>query len=959
MLFLLVITGLVLFLIFRKKDDAPTKSSQNSSTPSIDVKAYDEQWVGFIRSYYSVAKTKSERAMLDRMVGDLVAQGYQPPDMVVQNQPYIPGAELSAMEVAAVMPPPPIYAPEKTREQIQLDNASLLLYFGAFLLVASAGLFVAFGGLNGAFRTFIVLLVTLALYGGGTTIFQNRPRFKQAGLAFVGIGMAIAPLIGLAAYTYIFHQQNAAGVWLITSVFCLALYGHALYKLRNPLLNYVLIFTFLSMFESSVAIIHLPIYYFGWELAIVGLALSLLARRKGVWADMKESSANSAMIFMPIALFMSLVLVVQQGSMQFGISLLLAAAFYGLQIFDTTDDTQRLNAIATQVVALGGIAALSYSINNEWRLTAEVLSALNILQLLYVLVKPVNSLIMRNFASVALFSAVLAISMGAGSKSFILAMVGLATAIAACISVKQRRSDVYALAVIGLVVIPVTYAQYVSSPALSAQKTVLYLGLAALIQLGVLSFGKKALNFVMNGTAQYLYLATAVGVLGGSYLATPWLTFWLSIAVGVSFIVLGMLHTSGEDWNSTAGLAVCAPLLWWFHSPGVFLATAFTALIINILIALRHRRELNRWLSAVLWLLLPVACGQMGNWSQPAYAYAYLVVMAGLVFSRAIARGVVFISSKIPLASYAKNTSMSYVYGYTVAGAIAVGISLVSDASKLHTSLILAAMIGVILLLTYVVEKQAELMMMVPLLAQGILLSGLRPIGDNAVQLYLFATTALAVVSYFAVTGSEKERPEQRPIRAAALFSLAIAPFSYIFVGHTLLAMPLGLLALTFVLAYQYRNGAQATKELVWSGLALTIVWLFGYGGVMQVQAYVHVFIALFASFAYWRHIRGEIEISDHYLYAMLMTATIPLAVQAISATAGGVYGWWLLLEQVGFIVIGMSINKKFVTKWGLYTAVAAVIYQLRSLGWAALTVLAIFLIGLAIYKIQKNVDKN
>jgi hypothetical protein len=89
----------------------------------------------------------------------------------------------------------------------------------------------------------------------------------------------------------------------------------------------------------------------------------------------------------------------------------------------------------------------------------------------------------------------------------------------------------------------------------------------------------------------------------------------------------------------------------------------------------------------------------------------------------------------------------------------------------------------------------------------------------------------------------------------------------------------------------------------------------------------------------------------------MLVTATVPLTLQAVGSPAGGLYGWWLLLEQVGFIILGMSIAKKFVTKWGLYTAVGAVLYQLRDLGWAALTVLALFLIGLAVYKIQKNND--
>ena len=59
------------------------------------------------------------------------------------------------------------------------------------------------------------------------------------------------------------------------------------------------------------------------------------------------------------------------------------------------------------------------------------------------------------------------------------------------------------------------------------------------------------------------------------------------------------------------------------------------------------------------------------------------------------------------------------------------------------------------------------------------------------------------------------------------------------------------------------------------------------------------------------------------------------------------------------FMLIGMSIGKRIVTMWGLYVAVGAILYQLRGLGWAALTFLAIFLIGLAVFKIQKYTDKK
>jgi hypothetical protein len=42
---------------------------------------------------------------------------------------------------------------------------------------------------------------------------------------------------------------------------------------------------------------------------------------------------------------------------------------------------------------------------------------------------------------------------------------------------------------------------------------------------------------------------------------------------------------------------------------------------------------------------------------------------------------------------------------------------------------------------------------------------------------------------------------------------------------------------------------------------------------------------------------------------------------------------------------------------WGLYVALGAVLYQLRNLGWAALSFLALFVIGMAIYRLLRSSD--
>jgi len=57
-------------------------------------------------------------------------------------------------------------------------------------------------------------------------------------------------------------------------------------------------------------------------------------------------------------------------------------------------------------------------------------------------------------------------------------------------------------------------------------------------------------------------------------------------------------------------------------------------------------------------------------------------------------------------------------------------------------------------------------------------------------------------------------------------------------------------------------------------------------------------------------------------------------------------------------MLIGMALGKGFVARWGLFVATAAVLYQLRNLGYLALGVLALVLIGIAVYSLQKHNDK-
>lgn len=262
--FLVGIIGLLYWAT--KKQTSGSDESSDSWQGSTNDQLWQRniEWAEFIAGYQTKVHSKSEKALLDRMLSDIAAKGLPLPNMSTTDTAAVTNAEaqelvlpdfteaLTGTQAAAIRP--------KTAAEMQLDNISMLLYFGAFLFVASVGLFVAFGDIGGFVKAFAVLAVSLLLYGSGIWIYKNRPKLSQVGMAFVGIGMASAPFFGLAVYNYVLHQTNGTAIWFATSLLCLLMYVHALFIIRKTLISYILIFTFLSLFESAVSITVAPIY---------------------------------------------------------------------------------------------------------------------------------------------------------------------------------------------------------------------------------------------------------------------------------------------------------------------------------------------------------------------------------------------------------------------------------------------------------------------------------------------------------------------------------------------------------------------------------------------------------------------------------------------------------------------------------------------------------------------------
>ncbi len=231
-------------------------------------------------------------------------------------------------------PPPTVLAPTPSFSLNDafksLDNINIMLYLGAFLIVVSAGIFIGynFGVLSGVTKTLVLAAFAAVFYGTGLMFYLKSPRLKPAGTTFTAIGLVLAPLVGLAAYNFIFKGGSGQAVWFVTSLAVFALYGVSVKIVRQTYIAYLMAFVSLSLFESTINLFNVPLYYLGWGMALMSLALLLIGKRRGAWAEIDKSFEICANIFLPLSIVLSYSLVQANGFRQLGIELLISSLFY-------------------------------------------------------------------------------------------------------------------------------------------------------------------------------------------------------------------------------------------------------------------------------------------------------------------------------------------------------------------------------------------------------------------------------------------------------------------------------------------------------------------------------------------------------------------------------------------------------------------------------------------------------
>ena len=958
LLFLLIV-GLVIWAVARKP--------QSKDDPALRAKVYqvNKQWMDYIAAQYRKAKTENEKKLLVSMLQDLQKQGMPSPAETYTNglassEPFSiatpqstaaatvsPGNEWQVPEHATASTaklavdtyrtPTPVATPV---QRPALDNTSILLYFSAFLLVAAAGLFVAFGSVSGGVKTFIIALVALFLYALGFWVWYGKPLLRQAGMTFIALGIILAPLVGVAAYVYTFRGSGEV-VWLITSLACLGLYTHALWALKNPLLEYVLIGTFVSLFESAVSVIDLPVYYYGWALAAVGILIQIMQIASKREYTMDAPTSISANVLLPLSLLVSLWMVPKHGATQLGVSLLFGALYYGLVAWRSADGYRQNAAVAAHSMGLAAIALLTYGLHESWPEAALALLIFALPQLVLIMLR--SGKMIESVATVLLSSLVLTIPIAWEEPKMALVSALALGAVSVVCWWRQRRAGCYQLAVGALITaILIGVLRIAEGSDMGLYISILSLSLLA-SQVTLLYFlrGTTYDNSVWRAGFQALAVTTLAIAMIAAFFVTP--AQVLFVVTAAASILLPLVYWDNKQaWSLVGGLVFVVTLLVTVPSEGHWLAAILLLLFSNVGILALSKQESNRWLIMAAGLLLPVGVGRLilTDVDFNFYSIVYFVFTVLFVSARWLA---------IKRSNFTE-TGMAYSAGYALAGIASIALSV--QAWQWLPILICIGLGLLMLFNAHYIEKQPVLAVAFPVLLQVGLWLVYEP--QNTV-LTLSLSASLALLGY--LYGAARNVPRQSTTGYIQITSLILlyAPLLMYFGGRVWWPMPWILLAAGAATLHYVRHGFQNERELA-GGVILLGVWaLMYFYGVRNVQAYTHVLAALFAGYAFWRARRGEKENSDKYVITALASATVPLVLQALFGTAGDLYGWWLLIEQVAIMLLGMALGNKLMVRWGLYVALASVLYQLRGLGWAALAVLAVFLMVLAIYRLQKH----
>jgi len=182
-------------------------------------------------------------------------------------------------------PQPPVVreTPEAAaarKEKRDQQNINITLYVASLLLVAAGALFVG-TSLPALFRFVGIWFITALFYVSGMVIHSRVPRLRPAAVAFVGTGLALVPVTGLAMYNFVLHNGPAA--WLVTSLLGTALYAYTAVRLDNKVLAFLSLSFVVSTAWSGVSVLGGALVWYFTALIGVAALMTLVSLLRPGW----------------------------------------------------------------------------------------------------------------------------------------------------------------------------------------------------------------------------------------------------------------------------------------------------------------------------------------------------------------------------------------------------------------------------------------------------------------------------------------------------------------------------------------------------------------------------------------------------------------------------------------------------------------------------------------------------
>lgn len=248
---------------------------------------------------------------------------------------YVPGAREAAPQAAAaaqtvspvVTPIPPARQapaaaiqrePRKPSREgpgwLAEQQANLLLYLGAFLIVIAALVYVGYSGeasysLNSSFKMALLSAYTLFFLLAGVLCLRS-PRVKQAGLVFFALGSLMVPINFVGVYGFFFAEDNIdpTGLWLAGLICSAIFYAATSYAGFGKWYSIPMIIAAYSSLVAGLVLSNAPVEAYPGSFIALSFALAVphilpLGKLSETFGPMGAIVANGVI---PIALLSAL-----------------------------------------------------------------------------------------------------------------------------------------------------------------------------------------------------------------------------------------------------------------------------------------------------------------------------------------------------------------------------------------------------------------------------------------------------------------------------------------------------------------------------------------------------------------------------------------------------------------------------------------------------------------------------